>query len=157
MRLIPLFLALLLVAPSCGRKNQPPPAPPPVSNAPVGPPKVQPPPGVPAALGQLLDREWPLIARDGEAFLAKFKDFENARAAGDRALMSGLADDAGDLYEAALARWAEVTYWPDNQLDAGKIDEATHEACQEFLRKYEKDVNGWTKKSKVIKEFTTVK
>jgi hypothetical protein len=156
MRFLPLLLALLLVAPACGRKKQPP-APPPVSNAPVGPPKVQPPPGVPAALGQLLDREWPLVAKDGAAFLAKFKEFESARAAGDRSLMSSLAEDAGDLYEAATERWALVVYWPDEQLDAGKIDEATRDACVEFLRKYEKDMKEWQSKSKVIKEFTTVK
>jgi hypothetical protein len=157
MRPITLLLALLLVAPACGRKKAPPPTPPPVAQTPVGPPKVQPPAGVPAELGRLVDKEWPLIAKDGEAFLDKFKEFEVAKGSGDRAQMSILADEAGQLYKSASDRWAEVTYWADNKRDDGAMDDPTYEACQKFLSEYEKKVSVWTKKSKAIKEFTTAK
>ena len=157
MRPVALLLALLLVAPACGRKKAPPPAQSPVSQAPVGPPKITPPPGVPAELARLLDREWPLIVKDGEAFLETFKQFETARGSGDRAQMSSLAEDAGKLYEAASGRWAEISYWADNKRDDGAIDDATHEECQKFLGSYERRVTEWTKKSKAIKEFTTAK
>ncbi len=158
MRPVALLLAVLLVAPACGRKK-PPPVPdlPPPTVQPPGPPKISAPPGVPAELARLLDREWPLIAKDGEAFNDKFKEFEAARGSGDRTLMSQLAEDAGKLYEAASGRWAGIVYWPDDKRDDGTIDDATHEVCQKFLSEYEKKVNVWTKKSKAIKEFTTAK
>jgi hypothetical protein len=157
MRLLALSLVLLLVAPACGRKKAPPPDLPPVVQAPPGPPKITAPPGVPAELARFLDREWPLIAKDGEAFNDKFKEFEVARGNGDRNLMSSLAEEAGRLYESASGRWAGIIYWPDDQRDAGAIDDATHEVCLKFLAEYEKKVNAWTKKSKAIKEFTTAK
>ncbi len=157
MRPVALLLALLLVAPACGRKKTPLPVERPAPPAPVGPPRINAPPGVPAELKNLLEKEWPAIVKDGEAFLDTFKQFETARGNGDRALMSSLAEDAGKHYGAASDRWAEISYWADNKLDAGAIDDATHEVCQDFLGTYEKRVSEWTKKSKAIKEFTTVK
>jgi hypothetical protein len=158
MRLSLVVLALLLVAPACGRKKQPPPAPPPVSNAPVGPPKINPPPGVPGALKHLVETEWPAIVKDGNAFLDKYKEFQAAQASGDRAAMASIGEQARNLFERANEKWAEIYYWADNSLSDGKIDEATAEVCRKFLADpYNKQVTEWTKKNKVLKEFSTAK
>ncbi|MCK6458542.1 MAG: hypothetical protein L6Q95_01445 [Planctomycetes bacterium] len=158
MRLLPLFLAILLVAPACGRKKQPPPpTPQPSVQAPVGPPKVIPPAGVPMELKNLVERKWPQIVKDGNAFLDKYKEFQGAQAAGDRAAMAAIGEDANGLFERANEAWAEIYYWADNMLGDGEIDEATAEICRKFLSDYNKQVTEWTKKNKVLKEFSTAK
>jgi hypothetical protein len=154
MRLIPVFLALLLVAPSCGRKKQPPPAPPPVSQAPVGPPKVSAPPGVPQALKDLVQKEWDGIVREGEAFLTKFKEAEAAKSNDDRAAMDIAIEDANEHYQAALNAWARIAYWPDDAEAEGKIDEVTAEECRKWLGTYSKRVDEWTKKNKGLVQFS---
>lgn len=157
MRSLALILAVFLVAPACGRKKAPPQAVQPAVQAPVAPTTIKAPPGVPQALKSLFEREWPGILKSGDAFLEKFKEFESARGSGDRTLMSSLAAEAGEIYKSASDKWAEISYWAENKRDDGAIDEATLKLCQEFLGSYEKRVNDWTKKSKVLKEFTTAK
>jgi hypothetical protein len=156
MRLIPIFLAALLVAPACGRKK-PPPAPPPVSQTPVGPPKVNAPPGVPQALKDLVQKDWDRIVKEGEAFLAKFKEAETAKANDDRSAMDVAIEDANRHYQNATEMWAEIAYWPDTAQDDGKIDEATAEECRKWLATYNKRVDEWTKKNKGLKEFSRTK
>ena len=133
MRLFPLFLVLLLVAPACGRKKQPPPAPPPVSQTPVGPPKIQAPPGVPQALKDLVQKEWDKIAKEGELFLVKFKEAETARTNDDRSAMDAAIEEANEHYQRAVDMWADIAYWADNEVGDGKIDERTAEECNKWL------------------------
>ena len=101
MRLVPLFLALLLVAPACGRKKQPPP---PALVVPVEAPKpapVQAPKEVPAELKNLVQKEWDRIAADGAAFEKKFQEANIARDNNDRAAMDVAIEDANRHYQAA--------------------------------------------------------
>ncbi len=159
MRPVALLLVLLLVAPACGRKKRPPPAAeaPPVNEAPKPPPIIAP-KEVPAALKNLVQQEWPAIVRDGNAFLDKYKEFQTAQGAGDRAAMAAIGEEANGLFERANEKWAEIYYWVDNELGDGKIDETTAEVCRKFLADpYNKQVTEWTKKNKVLKEFSTAK
>ena len=66
MRPVALLLALLLVAPACGRKKAPPPVdqPTPAAQPPVGPPKINAPKEVPSELKTLVERKWDGIARE---------------------------------------------------------------------------------------------
>ncbi|HEX5136284.1 MAG TPA: hypothetical protein VFY93_04880 [Planctomycetota bacterium] len=157
MRLFPLFLVLLLVAPACGRKKAPPPAPPPATaTAPVGPPKVQGPATVPQALKDLVSREWDKIAKEGDLFLVKFKEAETAKTNDDRAAMDAAIEEANVHYQRAVDMWAEIAYWADNEAGDGKIDERTAEECGKWLGTlgYNKRVDEWTKKNKALKEYS---
>ncbi len=158
MRPVVLLLALLVVAPACGRKKRPPPAP---ESAPVEAPKPPPiiaPKEVPTELKDLVQKEWPAIVRDGNAFLDRYKEFQTAQGSGDRAAMAAVGEQARQLFDRANDRWAEVYYWVDNALGDGKIDEATAEVCRKFLADpYNKQVTEWTKKNKILKEFSTAK
>jgi hypothetical protein len=158
MRPVALLLALLLVAPACGRKKAPPPVEQPAAQTPVGPPRINAPKEVPVALKNLVEREWPGIVRDGNAFLDKYKEFQAAQGSGDRAAMATVGEEARQLFDRANEKWAEIYYWADNELGDGKIDEATAEVCRKFLSDpYNKQVTEWTKKNKVLKEFSTAK
>jgi hypothetical protein len=158
MRPFALLLALVLVAPACGRKK----APPPIEQPAVQKPAVEPrplkaPPGVPDELRRLVEREWPGILKEGDAFLAKFKEFQNAQGSGDRAAMSALVEEARPLCQSAMDKWADIAYWVENKVADGAIDEATADKCRDFLRDYEKRVKEWESKNKVLKEFSTAK
>jgi hypothetical protein len=158
MRPIVLLLAMLLVAPACGRKAPPPPAEiPSQPQTPVGPPKISAPPGVPQELKDLVQKDWDKIVKEGNAFLAKFKEAQTAKENNDRAAMDGAIDDANKHYQAAADMWAEIAYWPDNARDDGTIDDATAEACKKWLGTYERTVEEWTKKNKGLKEFSRSK
>ncbi len=154
MRLFPLVLALLLVAPACGRKKQPPPAPAPAPVAAPKPSPVQAPKEVPAELKNLVQKEWDKIAAAGAAFEKKFQEANIARDNNDREAMDVAIEDANRHYQAATDAWAEIAYWPDNAVGDGKIDEVTAEVCRKWLERYNKDVDGWTKKNKALAQFS---
>jgi hypothetical protein len=160
MRPAVLLLALLLVAPACGRKKPPPPTGT-GSTTTAEAPKPNPlpvPKGVPAELKNLVEKEWPAIVKDGNAFLDKYKEFQSAQGSGDRAAMATLGEQANQLFERANEKWAEIYYWVDNALGDGVIDEDTAEVCRKYLADpYNKQVTEWTKKNKVLKEFSTAK
>lgn len=157
MRRITLLLPLLLVAPACGRKKLPPPPDQPAQKPVAEARPLKAPPGVPEELRRLVEREWPGILKEGDAFLEKFKEFQNAQGSGDRAAMSALVEEAGPLCRSATDKWAVIAYWVEDKVQDGGIDEATAEKCREFLRDYEKRVKEWESKNKVLKEFSTVK
>ena len=156
MRPVSLLLVLLLVAPACGRKKAPPPAdlPKPAANEPPKPPPITAPKEVPAALKNLVQREWDAIVREGDAFLKKFQEAQIARENNDRAAMDVAIEDANRHYQAASEAWAKIAYWPDDELDAGRIDEATAEVCRKWLGEYNRRVDEWTKKNKGLKEYS---
>lgn len=156
MRPVALLLALLLVAPACGRKKAPPPVdqPAPAAQPPVGPPKINAPKEVPSELKTLVERKWDGIAREGNAFLDKFKEATTARESNDRAAMDVAIEAANRHYQTASEAWAEIAYWPDNELADGKIDEATAEACRKWLDTYNKRVDEWTKKNKGLAQYS---
>lgn len=156
MRPVALLLALLLVAPACGRKKQPPPTGTP-STPTVDAPKPNLPPApkeVPLALQNLVQKEWDAIIREGSAFEKNFQAAQIARDNNDRTAMDEAIAKANDHYQAAFDAWARITYWPDDELDAGRIDEATAEACRKWLGEKSQRVDGWTKKAKGLKEFS---
>ena len=156
---VALLLAALLLAPAaCGRKNPPPQVTPP--STPAGAPSAPPinaPKGVPAELKQLVEREWPGIVREGEAFLDKFKEAQTAQQAGDRTKLDGLIEQANQHFQTANDGWAEIYYWVQNGEDDGVLDAQTAELCRSFLSTYNKRVDEWSKKNKVLKEFSRVK
>jgi len=155
MRPVALLLALLLVAPACGRKKKPPlPTTQPVVEAPAGPAKVKAPPGVPQALKDLVQSEWSGIEKEGDLFVASFKEAQAAKEKDDRSAMDVAIAEANKHYKAACDAWAVIAYWPDNELGDGKIDEATAEVCRKWLDSYNKKVEDWTKKNKGLVQFS---
>jgi len=156
MRPIALVLALfLVVAPACGRKKTPPPAnTQPVVETPVAAPRINAPPGVPQELKDLVQRDWDKIVKEGDLFLAKFKEAQTAKEADDRAAMDVAIEEANHHYQLAADMWAEIAYWPDNEVGDGNIDEATADACRSWLGTYNRRVDEWTKKNKGLKEFS---
>ena len=157
MRPIALLLAALVLAvPACGRRKKPPP--PPVETTPVvEPPKPNPIPApkeVPAELKRLVEKEWDAIVKEGSAFERSFQAAQVAKDSGDRAAMDVAIDDANRHFQAASEAWAAIAYWPDDAVQDGKIDEATAEVCRKWLEPKNKDVEGWTKKNKGLKEFS---
>jgi len=154
-----LLVSALLIAPvACGRKN-PPPAVTPGSTPAAAPsaPPASAPRGVPDELKRLVDREWPGIVREGDAFLEKFKAAQSAQQAGDRETMDRLIEEANEHFRAANDGWAEIYYWVQNGEDDGVLDAQTAELCRSFLSQYNKRVDEWSKKNKVLKEFSRVK
>jgi hypothetical protein len=153
-----LLLALLAVAPGCGKRKMPPP-PPPAPKAPVAPPAPPKPaaPGVPQELKTLFEREWPAIQKQGDAFVLKFQEAQAARAADNRTAMEAPVKEASQLFNELNDRWAEIYYWAENKAADGEITEASAEACRKFLEPANKQVEGWVKKNKILKEFSTAK
>jgi len=152
------LFALLLAPVACGRKKTPPPAVPATNPAATPTTSTVPAPkGVPEELKSLVDREWPEILREGEAFLEKFKEAQEAQQAGDRMALDGLIEEANQHFQAANDGWAEIYYWVQNAEDDGDLDAESAELCRRFLATYNKQVDGWGKKNKVLKEFSRVK
>ena len=156
MRPVVLLLALLLVAPACGRKKPPPPTGT-SSTTTVDVPKPPPIPApkeVPAELKNLVQKEWDAIARDGAAFEKRFQEATIARDNNDRAAMDVAIEAANQHYQTATEAWAEIAYWPDNAVGDGKIDEATAEICRKWLEEKNRAVEGWTKKNKALAQYS---
>jgi hypothetical protein len=158
-----LLATAMFLAAGCGKKGKPP-LPPPVGTAPANnpapvkaAPKRTAPAGIPQEFFDLFQAKWPEIQKGGEEFSKKFTEAQSAQRAGNRARMSSVIDEASKIYRTAKDSWAEIAYWPLNNLDDGKIDQKTHDKCEAFLRQYGKTVTGWDKKAKALKEFSTVK
>jgi hypothetical protein len=159
--LLAAFAASLLVSLGCGKKEMPPEVPAMESNnssTASTPSQSKPAPaGVPQALKDRIDREWPQIEETGKQFLAKFAEVQAAQAAGDREKMQAGIHDANKLYMSAMDRWAEINNWVTDQQDGGKITDADAEACLRYLAPYEKRTKEWQSKNKPLKELSTVK
>jgi hypothetical protein len=151
--LLALSLALL---PACGKRKAPPPPPPAPAQAAPASPKPDAPGTVPQEFVSLVEREWPLIQKDGEAFLKKFQEAQ-ALGSGDRAALSPLIEEANKHYQAATERWAEINNWIDDREIDKKLDQRTIDKCRSYLDVHERKVSDWTKKNKVLKEFSTAK
>lgn len=115
-------------------------------------PKISAPKEVPESLKSQVERDWPEIEKEGEAFLEQFAAATRARAENDRAKMDVAVDAAKKHYEAALEKWNAIYYSVDD-ID----DEDLAEKCRRWLRKWNKQVDGWTRKAKGLKEFSRVK
>ncbi|MHC4548053.1 MAG: hypothetical protein ACYTEZ_04680 [Planctomycetota bacterium] len=145
------------VSGGCGKKKLPPPVAPAAPSQPQPAPVVKAPGGIPQEFADLVQAKWPEAEREGREFLAKFNDASAARKSDDRAKLATAIEEARRHYSAAKDAWAEIAYWPINQLDDGKIDEKTVERCERFVRTYSGKVKGWDKKAKGLKELSTVK
>ena len=119
-------------------------------------PKPKPAPtGVPAALKSMLDAKWPKLEAEGQKFNAKFMEAQKLR--GNRAALTKKIEEARQHYTTMKDIWAEIAYWPVNQLDDGNIDQKTHDLCERYLRSKSSVVKGWDKKAKSLKELSAVK
>jgi len=160
-RFVLLIALSALVMAGCGKKKRPP-LPPAANPAPVSKPapvkaQARAPAGIPQEFFDLFQANWPGIEKGGAEFSAKFTEAQAAQRSGDRAKLSAAIDEASLIYRTAKDSWAEIAYWPLNNLDDEKISQKTHDKCESFLRKYGKTVTGWDKKAKALKEFSTVK
>jgi len=111
------------------------------------------PKGVPQQLKDMVDSTWPKIQVEADAFLQEFTLASKAKAVNDRASMDKSVNAASLHYNKAADMWAEIAYWPSNELK----DDKQIDACERFLRKWEHKVQGWAKKAKGLKEFSRVK
>jgi hypothetical protein len=162
-RFVLLFALSALVTVGCGKKKLPPP-PPAANPAPISKPapvRAQPkataPAGIPQEFFDLFQANWPGIEKGGAEFAAKFTEAQAAQRSGDRAKMSATIEEASKIYRTTTDAWAEIAYWPQNNLFDEKISQKTHDKCEAFLRKYGKKVTVWEKQAKALKEFSTVK
>jgi len=112
---------------------------------------------IPRELADLVQAKWPEIEKEGKKFEEQFRLASAARRSGDRAALSKAIEAASNHYDRAKELWAEVAYWPTNQLDDGKIDERTYNLCEVYLKTWSRRVHGWDKKAKGLKELSTVR
>jgi len=156
-RLILLCCALSVVA--C-EKNSPAPAATPAKAAPsVTTPPEQPeaptikaPASIPQSLVDKLQKEWPTIQKEGDAFVAKFKEARKLHESGGaRAALSKVITEANKHYIKAVEAWSAIYYSVDD------YDEALADKCRVFLRSRNRAVDKWGKYNKMLKEFSTVK
>jgi len=144
-------LCVLLLFAACDKgPGKPPPLPQPQPQVPQA-PTVKAAPGVPQSLADKVAREWPGIQKDGDAFVVKFNEASAARAAGDRDKMDIAIEAARKHFNDALEGWNGIYYTVDD------MSEDQGETCRKFLRKWNKQVDSWTKKAKGLKEFSRVK
>lgn len=158
MRIVPIVAALLfLFAVACDKKSKAPR----VDEAPTSQPtskkadfKVSAPKEIPAAFKTIIETNWPLVEKAGGSFDEDFKLAAAAKRAGDRGAMSDAVNSASKNLQVLQDRWAEVSYWPINNLEN---DEKLQEKCLRFISKYERKVKKWVKKAKGLKEFSQVR
>ena len=148
-RSVPVLLLLALVA-ACDKGTSIPP--PPVSE-PVqeSAPSIKTPIGVPKELGARVAEAWPGIEEQGKIFVARFHEASAARSSGDLAKMDVAVQAAKQAYMQATEGWNEIYYSVDD------LPEEQAERCRRFLRKWNKQVDGWTKQAKALKEFSRAK
>ena len=157
-RLALVTLLTLLLPAACGKKKRTaPPAPPAASKPAKEQPKPKPPGGVPHEFVNLINTKWPEAEREGDAFLAKFKEAAAARKANDRDKLKVAIDEAAGHYRIAKDAWAEIAYWPINEFDDGKIDQKTVDRCERYIKRHSSTVKGWDKKAKGLQALSTVK
>ena len=150
-----LFALTLLLFVACDKKRKAPalPANNPEANKPAPVKKAAPAPkGVPQQLHDMVAKSWPEIEKLGNTFLAEFDKATKAKASGDRETMDKAVTAASSAFNSAAEKWAEIAYWPSNELN----DDAQIEKCDRYLRQWEKKVKGWQKKAKGLAQFQRV-
>lgn len=153
MRLATITAALFLFVVACEKKTSTPKATPeatpaqkvPVSTAPKG---------IPAEFKALFDKHWPDVKKLGAQFEESFDEAKAAKAANDREKMDKAVTEAKKAYTALQDKWAEVVYWPQNNLEN---DPKLQDKCDRWISKYEHKIKAWNKKAKGLKEFSRVK
>jgi hypothetical protein len=150
-RSVPVLLLLGLVAACDKGKSLPPP---PAASQPKeeeSTPSIKTPIGVPKELGARVAEVWPGIEAQGKIFVARFNEALSARSSGDLAKMDEAVQAAQQAYINATEGWNEIYYSVDD------LPEDQAERCRRFLRKWNKQVDGWTKQAKALKEFSRAK
>ena len=109
------------------------------------------PKGVPQSLKDKIDQDWPGIKEAGDKFVVHFGAAQAAQRAGKRDDMQAAIDAAQKEFIAALEGWNGIYYSVDD------YDEATAEKCRRYMRTWNRQVDGWTKKAKALKEFSRAK
>ena len=155
MRIVPIAV-LFLFAVACDKQSKAPK----VDEAPAQKPakkasfKVSVPKDIPAEFKTIIETNWPLVEKAGESFDKNFTIAAAAKRAGDRSAMNDAVNDASKDLQVLQDKWAEVSYWPINNLED---DEKLQEKCLRSISKYERKVKKWVKKAKGLKEFSQVK
>jgi 16S rRNA (cytosine967-C5)-methyltransferase len=149
-RSLPVLLLFALVA-ACDKGKTLPPPPAPQPKVEESAPSIKTPIGVPKELGAKVAEAWPQIEEQGKIFVVKFNEASAARASGDLAKMDEAVQAAQQAYIKATEGWNEIYYSVDD------LPEEEAERCRRFLRRWNKQVDGWTKQAKALKEFSRAK
>lgn len=108
--------ALFLFAIACDKKTSTTPKAEP-AKAPVKKETPKAPAGVPAEFKALFDKNWPAVKAAGDEFNEAFNDAKVAKKSNDRAAMDKAVATAQKQLTILQDKWAEVSYWPDNNLE----------------------------------------
>ena len=111
------------------------------------------PAGVPQQIKDMVEREWPKVEVAGAKFEEAFARCKASMAKGDRPLQSDITEASRAMN--TLDGWAEI--WNTLYDMEGDLDKASMKKSEDYLGKYDRKVKAWTKKSKALKEFSTVK
>jgi hypothetical protein len=111
------------------------------------------PAGVPQQIKDMVEREWPNVEAAGAKFEEAFARCKASMAAGNRPLQSDITEASKAMN--TLDGWAEI--WNTLYDMEGDLDKASMKKAENYLGKYDRKVKAWTKKSKALKEFSTVK
>ncbi|MHC4931323.1 MAG: hypothetical protein ACYTGV_03940 [Planctomycetota bacterium] len=150
-RSVPVLILLAFVAACDKGKSLPPPPAAPQPKVEESTPSIKTPIGVPKDLGARVAEAWPAIEEQGKLFVKRFNEASAARSSGDLAKMDEAVQAAQQAYIKATESWNEIYYSVDD------LPEDQAERCRRFLRKWNKQVDGWTKQAKALKEFSRAK
>jgi hypothetical protein len=113
------------------------------------------PAGVPQKIKDMVDREWPKVEAAGAKFEEAFGRCKASMDAGNRPSQADITEASKAMN--TLDGWAEIWNVVGDMEDSGELDAKSATMTKNFLGKYDSKVKGWTKKSKALKEFSTVK
>ena len=111
------------------------------------------PAGVPQKIKDMVEREWPKVEAAGANFEVAFARCKASMAKGDRPSQADITEASKAMN--TLDGWAEI--WNTLYDMENEIGKASMTKTENYLGKYDRKVKGWTKKSKALKEFSTVK
>ncbi|MHC4956641.1 MAG: hypothetical protein ACYTGZ_22610 [Planctomycetota bacterium] len=113
------------------------------------------PQGIPPEIEAAVKRVWPTIEAAGAEVEAAFASAKTARAAGNPPSGADVQKsiDAMENFD----KWAEIWNVYNDMVDDKKIGKSAQRKTERYLGTYERQVKGWVKKAKGIKELSTVK
>ena len=111
------------------------------------------PAGVPQEIKDMVEREWPKVEAAGAKFEEAFARCKASMAKGDRPSQADITTASKAMN--TLDGWAEI--WNKLYDMENEIGKASMTKTENYLGKYDRKVKAWTKKSKALKEFSTVK
>jgi len=148
-----LLCALLVTLAACddGKKKAPAPSGPAAPAQPTSPGASTPaaPAAVPADFKAKVERAWPQIKERGDALKRHFDAARAARAAGDREKMAAEVESGKKVYNDLQDAWAALYYAVDD------MPSAQGDACRNWLRSYNQQVQTWQGMAASLKQLST--